>query len=164
MKTDPRFVGQYLSNNYSQLQNIISRADAKANIVLGLIGVILSLFFNFFVTKELIPMWQIIVVLTLFFISGFFAFLTLYPRTGKKTNNFSLTYYKDAINIDTKKITTLFMKTDVEEIITEDLINNIKELSKIIDSKFNKLKFSYIFLALGMLVKVIFETYNWSFI
>lgn len=164
MKTDPRFVGQYLTNSYSHLQNIINSADNKANIVLGLIGVILSLFFNFFVTEESIPMWQVIVVLTLFFISGFFAFLTLYPRTGKKTNNFSLTYYKEAINIDTKKTTALFMKTDVEEKIIEDLVNNIKALSNIIDSKFKKLKFSYIFLALGILVKVIFESYNWFFV
>lgn len=164
MKTEPRFVGQYLTNNYSQLQNIINSADNKANIVLGLIGIILSLFFNFFVTRESIIMWQVIVVLALFFISGFFAFLTLYPRTGKKTNNFSLTYYKEAINIDTKKTTALFMKTDVEEKIIEDLVNNIKALSNIIDSKFKKLKFSYIFLAIGILVKVIFESYNWFFV
>ena len=104
MKTDPRLVGQYLTNNYSQLQNIISRADTKANIVLGLIGAILSLFFNFSITQNNFSMWQVMIVLTLFFISGFFAFSTLYPRTSKKTNNFSLTYYRDAIDIDAKKL------------------------------------------------------------
>lgn len=161
MKTDPRLVGQYLTNNYSQLQNIISRADTKANIVLGLIGAILSLFFNFSITQNNFSMWQVMIVLTLFFISGFFAFSTLYPRTSKKTNNFSLTYYRDAIDIDAKKTTALFMKTDVEEKITQDLINNIKELSKIINNKFRNLRFSYIFLALAVLIKVIFELYYW---
>jgi len=164
MKTDPRLVGQYLTNNYSQLQNIISRADAKANIVLGLIGVILSLFFNFFITQSLLPMWQVSVILILFFISGFFAFSTLYPRTSKKTGKFSLTYFKDTIGIDTKKTTLLFTKTNAEEEIIVDLINNIKELSKIIDDKFKSLKLSYIFLAIAVLVKVIFELYHWFFV
>lgn len=161
MKTDPRYVGGYLTNNYSQLQNIINRADTKANIVLGLIGVILSLFFNFFISQNLLPMWQIVIILTLFFVSGFFAFLTLYPRTGKETKTFSLAYYKEAMKIDQKKIVDLFIKTDAEEKITEDLINNIKELSKIIDTKFRKLKISYIFLGIAILVKVFFELYNW---
>ena len=53
------------------------------------------------------------------------------------------------------------MKTDVEEKITQDLINNIKELSKIINNKFRNLRFSYIFLALAVLIKVIFELYYW---
>ncbi|MEK6871777.1 MAG: hypothetical protein AABX16_02640 [Nanoarchaeota archaeon] len=95
MKTESRLVSDYLSRSYSELQNMIRHADTKANIILVLIGVILSLFFNFFVSKNILPLWQIMIVLILFFISGFYALIALYPRTAQKNGKFSLLYYID---------------------------------------------------------------------
>ena len=161
MKTDDKLVGQYLSGNYAQIQNIIRQADTKANIIIALIGVILSLFFNFFVSKNLLPMWQVLTVLSLFFISGGLALSTLFPRTSKKTGKFSLTYYKDAIYVDKNKTINMFFNKNSEKEILEDYIDNIKILSKILDKKFLKLKLSYTFFGLAIIIKVIFELLAW---
>lgn len=161
MKSDQRFIGTYLGNSYSQLQNLIGLADTKANIIIALIGVILSLFFNFFVSKSVLPMWQVTSIILLFFISGGFALSTLYPRIPKKTGKFSLTYFKDAIENDIKITSELFINKNVDNIIIEDLIRNIKTLSLIVDKKFTNLRYSYIFFGLAIIVKVIFELFSW---
>ena len=69
MKTEPRLVGNYLGSSYSELQNLIRAADTKANILIAIIGAILSLFFSFIMTENTAPLWQVIIVLSLFFIS-----------------------------------------------------------------------------------------------
>jgi len=105
-------------------------------------------------------MWQISIILTLFFISGSFALLTLYPRVSKKSGNFSLIYFKDAINVKTGDITKYFVDKNSEEMIIKDYINNIKIVSGIVDKKFNKLRLSYIFFALAIFSKIFFEIQN----
>ncbi|HJO14770.1 MAG TPA: hypothetical protein QGG70_01855 [Candidatus Pacearchaeota archaeon] len=34
-RTDPKALGAYLGNNYSQLQGLIKQADTKANIIIA---------------------------------------------------------------------------------------------------------------------------------
>ena len=163
-RTEPRVLATYLSSNYSQLQELIKHADTKANIMIALIGGILSVFFNFFVSESnKLEMWQIVIVVGLLLISGVFSILTLYPRTPKATGNFSLIYFKDAQNINAEEWTKKFIKSDQEEIITKDSINNIKYISKIIDRKFKTLKVSYILFGLSILLKIIFDIIVWSY-
>lgn len=161
MKTEPRLVGNYLGGSYAELQNLIRAADAKANILIAIIGAILSLFFSFIITKNTAPIWQVIIVLALFFISGGFALSTLYPRISKKSGKFSLIYYKDAININTKDTTKDFINKNQEEKIIEDYINSIKSLSLIVNKKFIKLQIAYIVFGLAVILKIIFEIYLW---
>ena len=159
MKTESKLVSDYLSKSYSELQNMIRLADTKANIIVVLIGVVLSLFFNFFVSKNLIPLWQIAIVLLLFFISGFYALVTLYPRLPKKVENPSLLYYMGAIE-SSPKIVSKFIDQNYEKEIVQDYIMNIQSVSKIIDVKFRKLRLSYIFFGLAIILKVVFEMYS----
>lgn len=161
MKTESRLVGNYLGGSYAELQNLIRAADTKANILIAIIGAILSLFFSFIITKNTAPVWQVISVLALFFISGGFALSTLYPRISKKSGKFSLIYYKDAININTKEATKDFINKNQEEKIIEDYINSIKSLSLIVNKKFIKLRIAYIIFGLAVILKIIFELYLW---
>src|SRR3989338_3438242 len=84
MKTEVNLLQRSLASSIAELQRTIQMADTKANIILVLIGVILSLFFNFFVFKDIIPIWQVMTVLILFSIAGAFSLSTLYPRISKK--------------------------------------------------------------------------------
>ena len=161
MKTEPRLVGNYLGGSYAELQNLIRAADTKANILIALIGVILSIFFNFVISKDLLPKWQVMIVIILFFISGAFAFFTLYPRVSKKTERPSLIYYKDAINIKTNETLSSFIKNNAEEAILEDYINNIKSLSLILNKKFQNLRIAYILFGLAIIIKIINQIYYW---
>ena len=161
MKTDIGFVARYLASNYAELQNVIRMADTKANILLALIGVILSLFFSSFISKNPIPMWQVIIILTLFFISGALALSTLYPRFSKKSGKFSLIYYKDAVDVKSKDFIKDIIKNNNQEKLMEDYINNIKAISAIINKKFQRLRLAYILFGLAVVVKVTFELYTW---
>lgn len=160
--TEPRVLVAYLSSNYSQLQGLIKHADTKANIMIALIGGILSVFFNFLLSESnQLSSWQIIIILGLLVISGAFAILTLYPRTPKATGNFSLIYFKDAQEVDVDEWTKKFLKSNQEEAITKDSITNIKNISKILDRKFATLRISYILFGLSMLLKIIFDLIIW---
>ncbi len=160
--TEPRVLVTYLSSNYSQLQGLIKHADTKANIMIALIGGILSVFFNFFMLESnKLPIWQILIVLGLLLISGTFAIITLYPRTPKATGNFSLIYFKDAQEVDVDKWTKKFLKSNQEEIITKDMITNIKNISKILDRKFTTLRVSYMLFGLSIIIKIIFDLIIW---
>lgn len=160
--TEPRVLITYLSSNYSQLQGLIKHADTKANIIIALIGGILSVFFNFFMSESnKLPTWQIIMILGLLLISGAFAIITLYPRTPKATGNFSLIYFKDAQEVDVEKWTKKFLRSNQEEAITKDLIINIKNISKILDRKFTTLRISYILFGFSVLTKIIFDLIIW---
>jgi len=161
MKTDSSLVARYLASNHAELQKIIQLADTKANIIIVLIGVILSLFFNFFTAQSSINMFQIITVLSLFFLAGGLALMTLYPRVSKKSGKFSLIYYKDALNAKPEKVINDFIKNNNEEKIIEDYVNNIKALSLIIDKKFKKLRLAYILFGLAIVIKITFEIYFW---
>lgn len=160
MKTDSALVARHLASNYAVLQNMIKLADTKANIVIVLIGAILSLFFNILVTNSTFPIWQMGFILTLFFISGGFAISTLYPRGSKKSGNHSLIYYKDAMDIDIEKATRKIIDENSEESIVKDYLTNIKALSGILNKKFNKLRMAYIFFSLAVVIKIILEVYN----
>ena len=161
-RTDPKALAEYLSKNYAQLQNLIKQADTKANILIALIGGILSVFFNFLMFESnKLENWQIIIVLGFLLISGVYSVLVLYPRTGKKTNNFSLAYFKDAQNVDTEKWTKKFLTSDQEETITRDMIGNIKALSIIIDKKFKKLRIAYMLFGVSIIIKTTFDAIIW---
>ena len=161
MKTDFSVLQRYLASNISELQRTIQIADTKANIVIVLIGVVLSLFFNFFISKNLIPIWQVMIVLVMFFISGIFAFTTLYPRAMKGSGKFSLIYYKDIINLDIKKIARDLSNKNFDQEIVEDYLNSLRAVSIIVDKKIMKLRLSYIFLFLAITIKIIFESFVW---
>jgi hypothetical protein len=161
MKTDAQLLQRHLSSSISELQRTIQMADTKANIVLVLIGVILSLFFNFFVSKNILPSWQIMTTIGLFFISGAFAISTLYPRVTKKSGKSSTVYYKDMIDMDPQRTARNFTQKNMEETIMEDYLASLQALSIIVDKKFMKLRLSYIFFSLGVILKVVFETAAW---
>ena len=156
MKTDLRLLGDYVARSYAESQNLIRLADSKANIAIALLGIIFSLFFNFFVSKGKISGVMIAVVLIPFIIAGYFAFSAIFPRAGKTTTSNSLLYYKDANNITSKKWVELFEKGYAKQIV-EDYVKNTQALSKILDRKFKHLRYAYIFLAVGLLVKLTVE-------
>lgn len=160
-KTDSKILSDYLSRSIAQQQDLIKLADTKANIVLALIGVVASLFFNFFVTKGVLSTVQILLVLAFMLISGFFSFLTLYPRRSKNSDGDSLLYFKQAKNIDQRKLLNR-LKENAEEKIILDYLDNIKSVSCIVEKKFNYLRYSYIFLAISLLTKLIIEFYSWT--
>ena len=161
-RTEPRALGAYLGNNYSQLQGLIKQADTKANIIIALIGAIVSMFFNFLVSESnQLPMWQILIILGLLIISGAYAISVLYPRTAKPTKKFSLTYFKDAQNVDANLWAKKFLNSNQEEVITKDMINNIKAISQILDKKFSRLRMAYMLFALAILIKTIFDIIAW---
>ncbi len=161
MKTEIGLLTRYLASNFSELQRTIQIADAKANIVIVLIGVIISLFFNFFISKNVIGGFEAMIILSVLFISGGFAISTLYPRIAKKSGKFSMIYFKDVADIDVKKTMKEFEQKDYQDKIVEDYLNNIKILSSIVDKKFIKLRLAYIFLGLGIITKVFFEFSAW---
>jgi len=157
---DTRLVTTYMAGSVTQYQRLIQLADAKANIVLVLIGVIVSMFFNFIISKETPFTPQIYFVLLPFVISGYFAFLTLFPRMAKKSGKDSLIYFKDCKDIDVKKMTQKLLQAPEKEIY-EDYVTNIKALAKVINNKFNYLRLAYIFFAIAILCKVAFELTLW---
>ncbi len=162
MKTDMKLLSDYLTIAYSENQNLIRLADTKANIVLVLIGVILSLFFNFFRSFATFSMPLIIIVIVPFLVSGYFAFLTLYPRAMRASGRNSLLYFKDTLSIDANKLLTKMKRWNNDDVIS-DYLNNTKSLAVIIEQKFKYLRYSYTFLAIAVLVKLVIEGYAWFF-
>lgn len=160
MQKDMRPLSEYLGRSYTESQALIRLADTKANIIIALIGVILSLFFNFFTKIGTISMMMVIITLIPFIASGYFAFLTLYPRGAKSSGKNSLLYYKDAMSLDVTKTGKKLMNYNYQE-ITEDYLANIKALSKIANSKFRNLRISYSLFAIAILVKLAVEGYAW---
>ena len=161
-RTEPRALGIYLGSNYNQLQGLIKQADTKANIIIALIGALLSTLFTFFMSKSnLLPLWQTIIIITLMFFAGGFAVSVLFPRIAKPTGKFSATYFKDAQNIDVDKWSKKFLESDQEELIVKDLMNNIKAISGILDKKFKKLRIAYSLFGLSILIKIIFDVALW---
>ncbi len=159
MKTDTKLLSDYLSRSIAENQNLIRLIDTKANIIIALIGVILSLFFNIFISRGIINIMQIYLVLIPFIVSGLFAFLSLYPRIGKQSGD-SLLSFHGADKASTEQWTRRF-EGDYNKGIIEDYINNIKAVSNIIRRKISYLRLSYIFLAIAVLIKVIFELIIW---
>ena len=103
-RTEPRALGLYLGSNYAQIQGLIKQADTKANIIIALIGAMLSLFFNIFMSEvNRLLLWQIIIIIGLMTLAGGFAISVIYPRVAKPTGKFSMTYFKDAKNVDVNK-------------------------------------------------------------
>ncbi len=156
MGTDSKLTSEYLVRAYTEYQSLIRFADTKANIVLVLIGVIVSMFFNFFFSKNTPLTFSVYLILLPLILSGFFSFLTLYPRVARKRGRDSLLYFKDAVSTDLKKSLTALMNLTPQEIYSDYLIN-IKSLAVIIDKKFFYLRLAYTFLAVGVLVKILYE-------
>jgi hypothetical protein len=156
VKTDFKLVGDYVARSYAESQNLIRLADSKANIVIALLGVVFSLFFNFFVSKGVVSGFLIVVVIVPFVISGYFAFSAIFPRMGKSTKSNSLLFYSAANNIDSKKWMELFEKGYDRQIV-EDYVQNTQALSMILERKFKHLRYAYVFLGVGLLVKLIVE-------
>ena len=162
MQRDVRPLSEYLGRSYSENQNLIRLADTKANIVIALIGVILSIFFSFLNNFGELPMNLLIITLIPFIASGYFAFLTLYPRGAKASGKQSLLYYKDAMSMDVAKTRKKMMDFDYKD-IAEDYLINIKALSRIVHSKFRNLRISYSLFVIAILVKLIVEGYSWFY-
>ncbi|MEK6914786.1 MAG: Pycsar system effector family protein [Nanoarchaeota archaeon] len=163
-RTDPKALAEYLSKNYAQLQGLMKQADTKANILIALIGAILSIFFNFLMSESnRLVVWQTATVLSLLLISGTFAILVIYPKISKPSGKFSLTYFKDAQNVDTEKWTKKLINSDQEELITKDIMDNIKIISSILDKKFNKLRIAYILFGASIFIKTIFDAIIWFY-
>ncbi|NCO11558.1 hypothetical protein CO038_00385 [Candidatus Pacearchaeota archaeon CG_4_9_14_0_2_um_filter_39_13] len=162
MQRDVRPLSEYLGRSYSENQNLIRLADTKANIIIALIGVILSLFFSFLNNFGELPMNLLIITLLPFIASGYFAFLTLYPRGAKASGKQSLLYYKDAMSMDVDKTASKMKNFDFED-ITKDYLANIKALSRIVNAKFRNLRISYSLFAIAILVKLIVEGYSWFY-
>jgi len=97
----------------------------------------------------------------LLILSGAYAVSVLYPRTAKPTKKFSLTYFKDAQNVDANLWAKKFLNSNQEELITKDMINNIKAISQILDKKFSRLRMAYMLFALAILIKTIFDIIAW---
>jgi len=162
MQRDVRPLSEYLGRSYSENQNLIRLADTRANIIIALIGVILSLFFSFLNNFGELPMNLLIITLLPFIASGYFAFLTLYPRGAKASGKQSLLYYKDAMSMDVDKTASKMKNFDFED-ITKDYLANIKALSRIVNAKFRNLRISYSLFAIAILVKLIVEGYSWFY-
>jgi len=157
-RTDPKALGVYLGGNYAQMQGMIKQADTKANIVIALIGALVSMFFNVFMSEtNQLASWQVAVILGLLLFSGGYAVSVLYPRTAKPTGKFSLVYFKDAQNVDINKWSKKFFDSDQEELITKDMMNNIKAISMILDKKFTKLRMAYMLFGLAIVSKTLFD-------
>lgn len=159
MKTDTKLLSDYLSRSIAENQNLVRLIDTKANIIIVLIGVILSLFFNTFISKGLINIMQIYLILIPFLVSGFFAFLSIYPRTGKQNKDSLLSFY-GAGKTSTEQWVKRF-EGDYGKAIMQDYVDNIKAVSNIIKRKISYIRLSYIFLALAIIIKVIFELIIW---
>jgi hypothetical protein len=157
-RTDPKALAAYLGGNYAQLQGMIKQADTKANIVIALIGALVSMFFNVFISEtNQLAGWQVATILGLLLFSGGYAVSVLYPRTAKPTGKFSLTYFKDAQNVDVVKWSKKFLEEDQEKLITKDMMNNIKAISMILDTKFKRLRMAYMLFGLAIVVKTLFD-------
>ena len=157
-RTDPKALAAYLGGNYAQLQGMIKQADTKANIVIALIGALVSMFFNVFISEtNQLAGWQVATILGLLLFSGGYAVSVLYPRTAKPTGKFSLTYFKDAQNVDVAKWSKKFLEEDQEKLITKDMMNNIKAISMILDTKFKRLRMAYMLFGLAIVVKTLFD-------
>lgn len=158
MNHDFKTTRDYLGNVYSESQNIIRMADTKANIILVLIGVILSIFFNILIKTQESITWTVYIILIPFIISGFFAFITLIPRKTKTNKSDSIIYFKEIQNANLQKIKKSIENQDY---IINDYLSNIQQIGKIIDKKFTYLRYSYIFFALAVMIKLIVELILW---
>ncbi len=160
MKTEPKLLSDYLCKCISEKQEVIRHMDTKADIALVFIGVVLSIFFTEFVKKGEFSIFHVYLILIPFLISGFFAFLAIYPRARSSSKDNSLLDFSSAAISDTKRWLNKVEKGANREII-EDYLKSNRDLSHIIKSKLKYVRFSYIFLSIGIFIKVIIELFIW---
>ena len=156
---DNKLASDYLRTAFADKQRIIALADGKANILLGIIGIILSIFFGLLGSDKSNFNLNVMLILIPFVISGACAIFTVIPRTPKPSNMASLLYFKDTAKLDKKSID--YVAKFEPEKIYEDYITNMKVLSTIIEKKLRYLRYSYFFLALGVILKLVFEFMQW---
>lgn len=154
MKTDEQALQGYLSDSFNHKQELINLADVKANILLGLIGVILALFFRFIVdtTSTSILFLLILFVLIPFVISGLLALSVIYPRTSKIKQETPIGLGKADSKIYVDQILELSMQQ-----IAKDYDEATTALTAVANRKFRYLRFAYLFFVIGVGAKIVIE-------
>lgn len=149
-------INYYLTTAFEDKQRVIHLLDQKANILIGIIGIAISLFFTLFVSDGWEVSLQVFFVLGPLIISGFFAFLTIFPRVPEEAKKGSLLYFKGT-QIDTTDEIVQKVSDPDSDYMHRDFIENTKILSQIIERKIVFLHISYVFLAIGLAIKTVSE-------
>lgn len=154
MKRSEEFLQGYLSDAFNHKQELINLADSKANILLGLIGVILALFFKFIVdyTSTITLAMSIFLVLIPFVISGSFALWVIYPRTPKVKKNSPLGLGRGDPSIFVEGLSEIPLKE-----IAKDYNEATQSLSAVVNKKFSYLRYAYLFFVIGVAAKIAIE-------
>jgi hypothetical protein len=144
----------YLSDALNHKQELINLADTKANILIGLIGVILALFFQFVVVdiSTLTLSFSLLFVLVPFLIAGLLSLIVIFPRTSKEKQNTPL-----GLGMIDEKVFIENASTLPMEIIAQDYKDVINILSRVADRKFFYLRLAYLFFVIGAGAKTLIE-------
>ena len=157
MPTDKsKLITDYLISAFRDKQTLVDLADRKANIIIGLIGIILSLFFNVVVQDLSYISIQLAIVILPFIISGFFAFLVFFPRLPRPKEKFSFINFASVAK-STPETISKWVEEITEDRVSQDIAENLQILSRTLILKFTYLKIAYVFLALAVTSKILYE-------
>ncbi|MBS3903248.1 MAG: hypothetical protein KGZ30_02615 [Anaplasmataceae bacterium] len=150
-----QLVSDYLIATVQHQQGLIEFSDQKANILLGLIGIILSVFIKDLM-GGIINSWQLVLLIAPFIVAGYSAFLALLPRSSTSSSfssKLSLFYYGSASRIESSKISKALMEASVQDVYG-DYTNTIKALAILNERKFRYIRLAYLAFVVGVLAKV----------
>jgi hypothetical protein len=150
-----QLISDYLIATLQHQQGLIEFSDQKANILLGLIGIILSVFIKDLM-GDILNSWQLVILIIPFIVAGYSAFLALLPRSSTNkglSSKFSLFYYGSASQIEPSKTSKTLMSVSNQDVY-DDYTNTIKALATLNQRKFRYIRLAYIAFAIGIMAKV----------
>lgn len=136
-------------------QEVINLIDLKSGLILGIVGIVISLIFT--IDKQRInplAFCSIIVGGSLFIISGILAFLVIFPRYGNGSQ--TKMFFKSIVNEEREKFANSFENLTCQEIL-KDYTNDLYSLAQIITEKLRFFKWSLILLMLSLSILLISE-------
>ena len=129
--------------------DLVNFADAKAGLILGSTGIILSLLLFFGkMNLNTYVILGLIITVTLLSITIFFSLLVIFPRITKKNKSESVIFYESIIKqskIEYKKNVHAMTLED----ILDDLLSNIYSITNIQNKKFTYLRRALFFMIIS---------------
>nr|MBN1229172.1 hypothetical protein [Anaerolineae bacterium] len=152
---------------YMDMENQISRADTKAQIILSANAILLAIFANtrrgfsfssisVLAGKDILAIIMTLVLLILLILSVYFAVSATFPRKGTHSTHISLAFSQHIASLSPEGYVDLFMNTSLQE-MKRMVIHQIHAKAGVVTAKFRAVSRSIVFFMLAITLWAVSE-------